>query len=68
MIVIYYCEQQFMELQELYNSQQLVNANLTGKLERTEVCCYASSFVLNSYLMHQIFISRHEIIIYLLHL
>ncbi|CAI9297888.1 unnamed protein product [Lactuca saligna] len=28
---------QFMELQELYNSQQLVNANLTGKLERTEI-------------------------------
>ncbi|PWA42619.1 kinesin motor domain-containing protein [Artemisia annua] len=28
---------QFMELQELYNSQQLVNANLTGKLERTEM-------------------------------
>ncbi|KAI3782388.1 hypothetical protein L2E82_12433 [Cichorium intybus] len=28
---------QFMELQELYNSQQLVNTNLTGKLERTEI-------------------------------
>ncbi|XP_024968259.1 kinesin-like protein KIN-5D [Cynara cardunculus var. scolymus] len=28
---------QFMELQELYNSQQLVNANLSGKLERTEI-------------------------------
>ncbi|KAI3772419.1 hypothetical protein L6452_03605 [Arctium lappa] len=28
---------QFMELQELYNSQQLVNANLSGMLERTEI-------------------------------
>ncbi|CAI9287932.1 unnamed protein product [Lactuca saligna] len=28
---------QMMELQELYNSQQLITANLTGKLEKTEI-------------------------------
>lgn len=31
------CEQQLMELQELYNSQQLLTAELSDKLEKTEV-------------------------------
>ena len=31
------CEQQLMEIQELYNSQQLLTAELSDKLEKTEV-------------------------------
>lgn len=31
------CDQQLMELQELYNSQLLLTAELTEKLENTEV-------------------------------
>lgn len=31
------CVQQLMELQELYNSQQLLTAELSAKLEKTEV-------------------------------
>jgi hypothetical protein len=31
------CQQQLMELQELNNSQQLLTAELSDKLEKTEV-------------------------------
>lgn len=31
------CVQQLMELQELYNSQQFLTAELSDKLEKTEV-------------------------------
>lgn len=31
------CEQQLMELQELYDSQQLLTEELSNKLDRTEV-------------------------------
>ena len=31
------CAQQLLELQELYNSQQLLTAELSDKLEKTEV-------------------------------
>ena len=36
-IIFWLCEQQLLELQELYNSQQLLTAELSDKLETTEV-------------------------------
>lgn len=35
------CEQQLMELQELYNSQLLLTAELSEKLEKTEVLYFS---------------------------
>lgn len=35
---IVFFEQQLLELQELYNSQQQLTVQLSDKLEKTEVC------------------------------